>query len=566
MDYKEKIDYILKNKFNFNKLRDFQEKVIHESVLNKDIIVLSPTSSGKSLCFQIPALLNPGVTIIISPLRSLIYDQVLNLKSKNIPSYFLSSDCGVKQRELLFDKLNSLKFSTGNTLDNFTKSKIDTEKSLLVYTTPETLNTNIEFITILCDLRKINMLNRIVIDEAHCVSTWGHEFRPHYLKLKTLKEQFDNVPIIALTATATSKVEEDLKHILNLDNPKVFRKSYYRNNLVIKVKDKTGDKQTLEKMIDTINRYYSNKSGIIYCHSRKDCEKLTLQLNENGLNADFYHAGLNKKKRENIQEEWIKNNIQIIVATIAFGMGIDKPDVRFVIHMNMPQSLEGYYQEIGRAGRDGKISDCIIYYSSKDKIVYEKMLKKESPKSAKRIEHNKAMLSKLQDVSNFFENIIDCKHFLLCNHFGEVVKPQIGFCKLKCDNCVKNKDNIIYKDITSLCVKLINIIIILKNDATLTKVKKFLKGTSEMKQYSNLKDFGIAKNYSETLIDRSLTYLTNNKYIKNIVFRNQFGYYNDKLKVYNKSKELLENNDKKIELPFIDKKNTKEYFIIKVKR
>lgn len=558
----EKINYILVNKFGFQDLRDIQKRVISASLKKKDIIVLSPTSSGKSLCFQIPALLFPGVTIVISPLRSLIYDQVLNLKNKNIESFYLSSDTGVKQRKILFERLEQLKSSNG--INNMFNKQNDSGESILLYTTPETLNTNLDLITILTELNDIKMFNRIVIDEAHCVSTWGHEFRPHYLKLKLMKEQFPGVPVIALTATATKKVEEDIKHILNIDdNCEVFKKSYYRDNLVIKIREKKNDKDALEKMIDQINRNYKQKSGIIYCYSRKNCEKITEQLKDHGINVEYYHAGMSKGNREIIQEEWIQNKIKIIVATIAFGMGIDKPDVRFIMHINMPTSLEGYYQEIGRAGRDGKISDCIVYYNTQDRVIYEKMLKKESPKSKKKVEHNNSMLAKLQDISNYFENIIDCKHFLLSNHFGEKLEPQIGFCKHHCDNCVRNRNNIVYKDITDLCLKIINIIIILKNDSTLTKVKKFMKGSSEMKKYQNLKDYGIGKNYNETLINRALTYLIGQKFIKNTVYRNQFGYYNDRLQVYHKSKDIIDGKIKNIELPFLGKKNQKEYFIIK---
>lgn len=567
-----KINYIIKEKYNFEGLRDFQKDVIKESLCNNDIIVLSPTSSGKSLCFQIPALLFYGVTIIISPLRSLIYDQVFNLKQKGIDAYYLSSDCGVKQKKILFDKLESLKNQNKKqktTLESFVKdqTKYDLCNSVLIYTTPETLNTNIDFITILSELNELKLFNRIVIDEAHCVSTWGHEFRPHYLKLKLMRDQYPDVPIIALTATATQKVEADLKHILNMSNKcKVFKKSYYRNNLVIKVRDKKNDKDVIEKIKYALTNHYKNKSGIIYCYSRKNCEELTENLMQYGFSVDYYHAGLNKKSRESIQEEWLNNKIKVIVATIAFGMGIDKPDVRFVMHVNMPQSLEGYYQEIGRAGRDGKLSDCIMYYSVKDKVIYEKMLKKEAPKSQKKIEHNKCMQQKLQEMTNFFENIIDCKHFLLSKHFGEIVEPQVGFCKLHCDNCVQNRFNIVYKDVTLLCRKMIDIVILLKNDSTLCKIKKFIKGSREMKKYEALSDFGIGRNYSETLIDRVLTYLVKERYIKNTVFRNKCGFYNDRIQLYNKSKELLDkSNDLHIKLPFIDKKNQKEFFIIKPK-
>ena len=254
------------------------------------------------------------------------------------------------------------------------KKQNDSGESILLYTTPETLNTNLDLITILTELNDIKMFNRIVIDEAHCVSTWGHEFRPHYLKLKLMKEQFPGVPVIALTATATKKVEEDIKHILNIDDDyEVFKKSYYRDNLVIKIREKKNDKDAIEKMIDQINRNYKYKSGIIYCYSRKNCEKITEKLKEHGINVEYYHAGMSKGNREIIQEEWIQNKIKIIVATIAFGMGIDKPDVRFIMHINMP-SIKGY-QEIGRAGRDGKYQIVSFIIIHKIELFMKKCLK-----------------------------------------------------------------------------------------------------------------------------------------------------------------------------------------------
>ena len=540
------IQKTLEEKFGYKKLRDFQEKVIKASIEKKDIIVLSPTSSGKSLCYQLPAILYRGLTVIICPLKSLIYDQVSNLKSKGIESHFISSDVNRGLKDELFQKLNNNK-----------------KPSYIIYTTPETFVSNIEFATILMDYEKEGILNRIVIDEAHCVSTWGHDFRPNYLKLTTIKNQYPEVPIMALTASATKKVQEDLKHILNIPNAKVFKKSFFRDNLIIKIKDK--DAKTFDNLLESLRNQYRGKSGIIYCHSRKNCEDLYEKLRMRGISVEYFHAGLSKKTREQIQSDWIDNKKQVIIATIAFGMGIDKPDVRFVIHYNMPQSLENYYQEIGRAGRDGELSDCVIYYSNKDKLVYEKMVKKEQPKSPKKRAHNQQRLQKIMDISSFMENIIDCKHFLLCNHFGEKLEPAIGYCKNHCDNCHTNKKNIIFKDVTELCQIILNTIILLKNDSTRCKVKKFLKGSSEMKKFKEFKDFGVSKNYGEEIMERTFTHLINEKYVKEVVFRNQFGYYNDKLQLYQKSKNIIDGKVN-ITLPFLDKKNINEYFVIKVKK
>ena len=239
--------------------------------------------------------------------------------------------------------------------------------------------TNLELLEKLEKLHTKNLISRFVIDEAHCVSTWGHDFRPHYLKMNTIKQLFPNVPIMALTASATDKVQADIKDLLNMNECKYFTQSFFRNNLNIKIVEKydinskNKKKESIDRIISLINNY-ENETGIIYCHSRKECEDLSSKLNENGLKTTYYHSGITKKIREEIQSKWLMDDIKIIIAAIAFGMGIDKPDVRFVIHFNLPQTLEGYYQEIGRAGRDGKQSDCILMNNKKDITLYNKMI------------------------------------------------------------------------------------------------------------------------------------------------------------------------------------------------
>ena len=299
------IEKILNEKFGYKHLREKQADVVKAAMIKQDIIVLMPTGGGKSLCYQLPALLQNGITIVISPLRSLIYDQVLNLKKKKIPAVLLSGDISVNEKKSILDKL-----------------KLDTIPFSLLYTTPETLLSNYQLIPILEELNEQNLLNRIVIDEAHCVSNWGHDFRPSYLKMSSLKNLFPKVPIMALTATATKKVLSDIKHLLDIKEHAIFQQSFVRKNLNIKIIHRETEKDSIEELKNLVRTKYRNISGIIYCHSRKKCEKIANELKLHDIKAEFYHAGLGRKGREQIQNDWIDNKLNIVVATIAFGMGI----------------------------------------------------------------------------------------------------------------------------------------------------------------------------------------------------------------------------------------------------
>ena len=330
---------ILKKHFGFDNLRPFQEKIIKH--LDEDLLILSPTGSGKSMCYQLPAIATNGITIIISPLKSLIEDQITQLKQKNINVAFLNEDLNKKEKVELFKKLKNI--------DDY----------LLFYVTPEVIMDD-KLIIIFKDLYKEGKLARMVIDEAHCVSTWGHDFRDSYLKLKLVKKYIPDIKITALTATATPIVKEDIINLLELKNPHVEATGFFRSNLKLKIINRNDT--ILSNLRDLIQKNYLNQCGVIYCHSRRETERISNYL-ENYFKVSHYHAGLNQNIRKLIQKKWITGQIHIIVATIAFGMGIDKPDVRFVIHYNLPSSLEGYYQEIGRAGRDGQPSDCMLYYA-----------------------------------------------------------------------------------------------------------------------------------------------------------------------------------------------------------
>jgi bloom syndrome protein len=342
----------LKKHFGFDSLKPFQEKIMKH--LDGDLLILSPTGSGKSMCFQLPAIASNGITIIISPLKSLIEDQITQLKQKNINVAFLNEDLNKKEKIELFKKLKHI--------DDY----------LLFYVTPEIIMDD-KLILILKDLHKEGKLARMVIDEAHCVSTWGHDFRDSYLKLKLIKKYIPDIKITALTATATPIVKEDIINILELNDPHIEATGFFRSNLNLKIINRNDT--ILSNLRDLIQNNYLEQCGVIYCHSRRETERVSNYL-ENYFKVSHYHAGLNQNIRKLIQKKWLTGQIKIIVATIAFGMGIDKPDVRFVIHYNLPSSLEGYYQEIGRAGRDGKPSDCILYYAYQDRVFYDNLFKR----------------------------------------------------------------------------------------------------------------------------------------------------------------------------------------------
>lgn len=427
------MEKLLKKYFGYDKFRSNQKDIIHNVISGKDTLVLMPTGGGKSISFQIPALHLNGVTIVISPLISLMKDQVESLKLNKIPAEYLSSTMSqIDQDEILF-----------RTINNEVK---------LLYISPERLATK----SFRDFLKKIN-LSLITIDEAHCISEWGHDFREDYRKLKSLKSDFPLIPIIALTATATTKVKNDILKQLNLDEPKVFQTSFNRENLNIQVRDK---KNSLAKILALVEKN-KNESIIIYCHSRKDCENLSDELNKYGFKSIVYHAGLSSKKRDLNQELFINDKVNIIVATIAFGMGIDKSNVRLVIHNTFSKSIEGYYQEIGRAGRDGLESNCVLFYSKEDKRKHEFFINY-SNSSNSRKESN----IKLQDMISFCETSKCRKKFIL-EYFGENFNIEnCGSCDIclnledkkdSIQNSIKSFDNDLFNELKNIRFELANL-------------------------------------------------------------------------------------------------------------
>jgi RecQ family ATP-dependent DNA helicase len=394
---------LLKNYFGYDEFRPLQEEIISNVIQKKDSLILMPTGGGKSLCYQIPALYFKGITIVVSPLIALMKDQVDALRLNGIEAEYINS---------------SLSSSEITAIQN----KVRNKQIKILYIAPERLALQ-PFRDFLAKLD----VSLIAIDEAHCISEWGHDFRPEYRNLKQLRTLFPNTPFMALTATATQKTREDIIKQLNLNAPKIFIGSLNRQNLTFTVRRK----QTIFKKLLNLLRKYNNESVIIYCFSRKDTENLALQLQDAGLKALPYHAGLDKNVRKQTQDKFIKDDISIIVATIAFGMGIDKSNIRLIVHYTFPKSIEGYYQEIGRAGRDGLPSECVMFYSYNDRFKHDYFISQITDPAVKHVAE-----TKLGQIIDYCERKI-CRREYLLNYFGE--KSHQDNCNT-CDNCLHLDD------------------------------------------------------------------------------------------------------------------------------
>lgn len=395
------IESILENQFGFNSFRPLQKESIEAIVSKRDLLTILPTGGGKSLCYQLPALFfKEQLTVVISPLIALINDQVLGLTQNGIKA----------------DKLTS-ELTQGEISDVY-KRLYKKELSLL-YVSPERANMD-SFKSLLGDLD----IGFIVIDEAHCVSEWGHEFRPDYRRLHFIKEEFSHIPIAAFTATATSKVADDIVSSLRLENPQRLKGSFFRNNLVLNVKKRVSNGRV---ELANFLKNYKNESGIVYTFTRKETEELAKFLNSRGFNALAYHAGLKSELRRDTQDRFIRDQTKIIVATIAFGMGIDKSNVRFVVHMDLPKSMESYYQEIGRAGRDGIESECLLLYSMSDVIKKSELMNSIEDERYKNLAKNK-----IEELYAYANSRV-CRHKSVVGYFEESLEE----CEILCDNCQK---------------------------------------------------------------------------------------------------------------------------------
>lgn len=411
----------LKEFFGFDTFKGDQEKIITELIAGHNAFVLMPTGGGKSLCYQLPALVMDGTAIVISPLIALMKNQVDAIRG------FVSGNDGIAHF------LNS---SLPRAQVNEVRADLLSGVTKLLYVAPESL-TKAENIALLKEIK----ISFYAVDEAHCISEWGHDFRPEYRRIKTIIDDIGQAPVIALTATATPKVQNDIQKNLGIMDAKVFKSSFNRPNLYYEIREKTDTKRDIIKFI----RQHPGKSGIVYCLSRKKVEELAELLNVNGIKALPYHAGLDARTRAENQDKFLMEEVDVIVATIAFGMGIDKPDVRFVIHYDIPKSIEGYYQETGRAGRDGKEGICIAYYSYKDILKLEKFMQ---GKPVAEQEIGKQLLN--ETVAYAESN--QCRRKLLLNYFGEdYTQDNCG----ACDNCLHPKKKFDGRDVMCLVIELI---------------------------------------------------------------------------------------------------------------
>lgn len=450
----------LKHYFGFDSFKGDQEAIISNVLDGHDTFVLMPTGGGKSLCYQLPSLLMEGTAIVVSPLIALMKNQVDVIN-------------GMSESDGVAHYLNS---SLKKSAIDKVKSDVTSGLTKLLYVAPESLNKeeNVEFF-------KSVKISFYAIDEAHCISEWGHDFRPEYRKIRTAIDEIGDAPIIALTATATDKVRTDIKRSLGIEDAKEFKSSFNRPNLYYEVRQKTKD---IDKNIIMFIRQNEGKSGIVYCLSRKKVEELAAVLQANDIKAAPYHAGMDSETRSKTQDDFLMEKIDVIVATIAFGMGIDKPDVRFVIHYDIPKSLEGYYQETGRAGRDGEEGRCIAFYSEKDLRKLEKFM------DGKPVAEQDIGKQLLQETAAYAESSV-CRRKMLLHYFGEEYTEENCH---NCDNCLHPKTKI---EATEALLAVLKSVKAVKENFRQEYIIDFVKGRNTddivSHKHDRLEEFGLGE-------------------------------------------------------------------------
>lgn len=499
----------LRRRFNLKGFRNNQLEAVNATLSGKDVFVLMPTGGGKSLIYQLPAVIcsgrTRGVTVVVSPLLSLMQDQVDHLQKLNIMAFYINGEIGEEQKRILYDTL----------YDRNVEEMIQ-----LLYITPEMIAKSDKMVNTLVALHRRGKLARIVIDEAHCVSQWGHDFRPDYKTLGTLRDKFPDVPWIALTATATKKVQMDVTANLHIANCREFRQSFNRPNLHYQVIPK--DKNILEKIAKICQQpEYVNKTGIIYCLSRANCEQTAEKLRKMGIKAQHFHAGLAADEKVRLQKGWQARQFNVIVATIAFGMGIDKADVRFVIHYTIPKSLEGYYQETGRAGRDGLPSGCFLFYTYGDTASLYRMIKDGEGNH----DQKKRQIEMLQMVVQYCENKAECRRVQVLRYFGESFPD--AQCQESCDNCCSGIEYVPV-DITDMAIAALNVVSQLNEKTLLYCIDVFRGSASKAHKESgseHLEGYGAGKKWDRSDCERLFHHLVHLEAVTEEHVQNKAGFY-----------------------------------------